>query len=138
MASANATTPNVGNIQELSPSALASLPAKTLRSHLKGYSLSAAGSKVMMANRLYQFLHPVGQPANNPSSTPQNTVAPTTTIETASTSVPTINARQIIEQLSTRLQQANSAMSTTIQNNPSNNSPYAQNDTLDVDEIPRG
>ena len=79
MASANATTLNGCNMQDLSPSALASLPAKTLRSHLKGHNLSAAGSKLIMANRLLSVPTPDYAHANDPSSTPGNTVAPTIT-----------------------------------------------------------
>ena len=85
-----------------------------------------------MANCLHQFLHPIMPPANDSLSMPGNIVSPTITNEMASTSSPIINARQIIEQLSTLLQQANSAMPTTNQNNPSNNS---DNDAPDVDEL---
>ena len=57
---AHATLPDTSNIRELSLSDLASLPAKKLRSQLKSYKLSpiAIGYKAIMANHLYQFLHP--------------------------------------------------------------------------------
>ena len=43
--SAQATPPDTSNIQELSLSDLASLPANTLRSQLKSYKLSPMGNK---------------------------------------------------------------------------------------------
>ena len=58
---------NGSSIQDLSPLVLSSLPSKTRRSHLKGHNLSAVGIKLIMANRLYQFLHPVMPPASDPS-----------------------------------------------------------------------
>ena len=77
------TLPNGSSIQDLSPSALASLPSKTCCSHLKGHNLSAVGIKLIMANRLYQFLHPITPLTNDPSSMSGNTVAPTITTEMA-------------------------------------------------------
>ena len=85
--SAQATPSDTSNIRELSLSDLASLPAKTLRSQLNSYKLSPMGNKTIMANRLYQFLHPTSA---------------STGLETAP-SMPssTINVpRQIMEQLS--------------------------------------
>ena len=73
--SAQATPSDTSNIRELSLSDLASLPAKTLRSQLKSYKLSPMGNKSIMANHLYQFLHPtsvstgLGTVPSMPSST---------------------------------------------------------------------
>ena len=94
--SANASLP------DLSPSHLASLPAKTLQSHLKSYGLSNRGSKRAMAGHLYRFLHPTVQFTTDASPTP----AITTPVTASASSPATVNIlRQVMEQLSTFFQQ---------------------------------
>ena len=118
--------PDVGITRDLSPSDLASLPAKTLRSHLKFYKLSPVGNKMTLANRLYQFLHPTVSPANNTSSTSIDMAcSPSSTI-----SVP----RPVMEQLSAFFQQFNNAIPTTTMDTSGNNQPSTVNAIPDVDE----
>ena len=100
------TTLNTSNAATLSITNLALLPAKTLRSHLKGHGLSATGNIVTMANCLYTFLHPslpVATTLPETSATP-STVATTTSASTpapvTTTSSTVAVPRQLMEQLS--------------------------------------
>ena len=120
--SAQATPSDTSNIRELSLSDLASLPAKTLRSQLKSYKLSPMGNKSIMANHLYQFLHPTS------ASTGLGTVPsmPSSTIN-----VP----RQIMEQLSSFFQQLNSATTSITGDTSGNYPPSADNVSPDANEM---
>ena len=100
------TTLNASNVAALSITNLASLPAKTLRSHLKGHGLSATGNKVTMANRLYTFLHPsLPAAATLPDTSATLLTVATTTSAVTPTPVTTTSSTvavlcQLMEQLS--------------------------------------
>ena len=100
------TTLNASNVATLSITNLVSLPAKTLRSHLKGHGLSATGNKVTMANCLYTFLHP-SLPAAATLPETSATLLTVTTTTSAATPAPVTTTsstvavpRQLMEKLS--------------------------------------
>ena len=128
---AQATLLNVNNIQEFTLSNLVSLSAKTLRSQLKRYKLSPVGNKTIMANCLYQFLHP----AVSSNITPTGLEQPPAAVETSHTTPSTINVpRQIMEQLSSFFQQFNNAIPITSTDTAGNNPPNTGDTTHDIDD----
>ena len=120
--SSHATLLDTSNIRELSLSDLASLPAKTLCFHLKGYKLSPVGNKTTMANHLYQFMHPT-------SASTGIEIAPS--MPSLIINVP----RQIMKQLSLFFQQLNSTTPSITGDASGNTPPSADIVIPDTDEM---